>query len=622
MGKDKKTLSSLADLAALVKSPGGGKSPKQVKGKAADFRPAAIRHEDVADIEATFLAEAKAKEAAPAIAGRRVIEVQQAGRNKRKLVELSRPTPEQVAADIAAYKSTQHIRDARETEKREHEERLAQEAARAAAQAAAQMAKIEAIKAEKVRLQAEAASLAAAAKAAATSASLPLPTANPPAPTKKDVLPAVRKVFAELPPPIETRPRSVQGVTRTPVEGFIARGAELFARRPGPDHSGYIIGCDFGTSCVKIVVRQPYSASDPAARPAPSALQSRGHPYLWQTVVWFDPQSKQFSLLPSKGAVALEGFKAGILAGEGGKRVVPDLPITRREAAAAFLALQLSHCLGWYDIERPLGEQGADHFLAINVGIPVAAQDDARTYRDFNHVVSTAGVLISEASNLTHGQVRAALQASADSLPDGFELIPELAAAIYGYANGSFARLGSHVMIDVGASTLDIVAFILHENDEKKIVSALAAEVDLLGAAALAAAKQAGFNDQLFRGACIGLFDDVFHYARRDDVAPLNFDEARRSKPVQLIVVGGGSKTEVHKDMIGRVHPCLGDLKILSPEPPLLLPAGPCDTSRLLLAFGLTADIPEQLELRRPSAIVRIAPMERSAVSFISKDQM
>ena len=616
MGKDKKTIGSLADLASL-EGLISAKPAKQAKGKPADFRPPNIRREDVADLEAAMLAKAKANEIAPVSAGRRVVEVQQVGRNKRELVEMSRLTPEQVAADVAAYKSTQHIRDAREAERREREESLAQEAARAAAQAEAHRVKMEAIRAEKARSLAEAAARSAAANAMAKRT--PSPAAEPPVPTKKDVLPAVRKIFAELPPPIETRPRSVQAVTRAPVENAIARGAALFARRPTPDHSGYIIGCDFGTSCVKIVVRQPYSASDPAARPAPSSLQSRGHPYLWQTVVWFDPQSEQFSLLPGKGAVALEGFKAGILAGEGGKRVVPELLVTRREAAAAFLALQLSHCLGWYDIERPLGEQGADHFLAINVGIPVAAQDDARTYRDFNHVLCAVGALISEATALTHNKVRAAFQVPMDELPNGFDLVPELAAAISGYANEPYARDGSHMMIDVGASTLDIVAFNLVNRER---VAAFAAEVELLGAAALDAARGAGFSDTLFRGACIDQFDAVYNYARRKDVAPLNFDQTLRRNPVQLIVVGGGSKTEVHKDMIGRVYTCLGDLKILSPRPPLRLPAGPCDTSRLLLAYGLTADIPEQLELRRPSDIPRIAPLESSSVAFISKDQM
>jgi len=56
-------------------------------------------------------------------------------------------------------------------------------------------------------------------------------------------------------------------------------------------------------------------------------LQSNRHPYLWQSVLWFSPDTEEFSLLPGKGKVALEGFKAGILAGGGGMRILPDLAV-------------------------------------------------------------------------------------------------------------------------------------------------------------------------------------------------------------------------------------------------------------------------------------------------------
>jgi hypothetical protein len=249
----------------------------------------------------------------------------------------------------------------------------------------------------------------------------------------------------------------------------------------------------------------------------------------------------------------------------------------------------------------------------------VAAQDDGRTYKDFRHLIAAARDLIGDAAHLTLEKVRAAHSQSASELPDGFDLVPELAAAIFGYANNkAHSRDGSHVMIDVGASTLDIVAFNLVNRER---VAAFAAEVQLLGAAALEASRNEGFEDTLFRNTCLSQFDSVYHYARRSDVAPREFDQTLRRQPVQLITVGGGCNTEVHTDMIARVNPCLGDLKILSPQPPLQLAAGPCDASRLLLAYGLTADIPEQLELRRPSDIPRITPALSTAISFISKDQ-
>ncbi|RYG90175.1 MAG: hypothetical protein EON59_00535, partial [Alphaproteobacteria bacterium] len=426
-----------------------------------------------------------------------------------------------------------------------------------------------------------------------------VPTAPAP-PTPRTLLAHIEKIFGERPPAIEPRPQRTLPWVRGGIEEAVTRGAALFKARPEPDPSGYIIGCDFGTSSIKLVVRQPYRAGNPiAARPAPNMLQSARHPYLWQSVLWFDPATGRFSLWPGKG-IALEGFKAGILAGKGGTRVLPNLPVTRNEAAAAFLALQLAHCLGWYDKERPLGSEGAGHYLAVNIGIPVAASDDGQIYRDFRHIVSAAHCLIPHAGALSHELVRQCYQASSHDLPEGFDLIPELTAAITGYANEPYARNGAHILIDVGASTLDIVAFNLVGRER---VSAFAAEVGLLGAAALQASMQEKFDDALFQKAMFDQYDRVFDYAQHPNVAQGNFNRTLRKHDVQLIAIGGGSKTEVHKDAIKRIDGTLGDLKLVNPAPPSHLTDKKCDTSRLLLAYGLTSDIPEQLELRRPSQI-------------------
>jgi hypothetical protein len=451
---------------------------------------------------------------------------------------------------------------------------------------------------------------------------VPAPPPPPPPPTTKQLLKRIRVLFGEAPPPIEARPQRALSLVRSDVEDYVALGAEIIRGNPEPVARGYIIGCDFGTSSIKLAVRQPYFADNPtAARPAPKLLQSNRHPYLWQSVLWFSPETEEFSLLPGKGMVALEGFKAGILAGGGGQRILPDLAVTRNEAAAAFLALQLTHCLGWYEKNLPLGRDAAKNFLAINIGIPVAANDDTATYRDFRRIVSTARALMPHATRLTQSKVRECYQTSTDQVPAGFDLIPELTAAICGYANEPFAKDGAHMLIDVGASTLDVVAFILHGN--KSRVSAFAADVDLLGAAALETASVDGFPESLFLLACIEHYDRVFNYARHDRVAPRDFDATRRKpKSVQLIAIGGGCKTAVHKDVIARIDPTLGDLKFVHPSPPAQMTNIKCDTSRLLLAYGLTSDIPEQLELRRPSEIPRINDLPSAPISFVSKDDM
>jgi hypothetical protein len=436
----------------------------------------------------------------------------------------------------------------------------------------------------------------------------------------------VREIDGNLSPAIEKRPTAISDETAQRISKSIALGAEGFAQNPERDvDGGFIVGFDFGTSSLKLAVRQPYQAGDRegknvVAMPAPVELRSGNHPYLWQTVIWFDPKSECFSLVPSPGGVALQGFKTGIIGGRGGERVVPDVPVTRSEAAIAFIALQLAHFFGWYAEERPLKEIGGDRYLSINIGIPVAAHDDERSYKVFQHIIDAARVLIPEACELTLSKLRAAHQKSSNKLPHGWEIIAELSAAIAGYAADSTSQPGSHVLIDVGASTLDIVAFNLVN---QKSIAVISAGVELLGAASLNAALANGASEQDFRHACNAQFRAVFGDACRESRGGKGFHPKLRSRDVQLITTGGGCATQLHADFIqSRNYEFLGTSAIVQPEPPAACAPEPCDLSRLLLAYGLTRDVPELLELKLPSQVPSITRPNAPGVIFIDKDMV
>lgn len=622
MGKKGQSFGSFADAAEALKKFNGAPGAAQKRRAEPRAKPDFSHSNGFEEVEAAMMRKAEVQAAsAPSKAKRQEFEVHPTGRGRSKVVpvETATPLPHQIKAGLLPKRPLEERKKLEPSPPVESQ----------MTPAASPPPNVEAASGKKaskgkVRLP-QLPNLVVAKPKPVTKPVSVTPTAPatpppPPPPTTKQLLERIRVLFGEAPPPIEARPQRALPWVRTGVEECIAFGSEVIRAKPEPDHTGYIIGCDFGTSSIKLAVRQPYRAGNPtAARPAPNLLQSNRHPYLWQSVIWFSPDTEEFSLLPGKGKVALEGFKAGILAGGGGKRILPDLAVTRNEAAAAFLALQLAHCLGWYGKTLPLGGDAARNFLAINIGIPVAAQDDTKTYRDFRHIVSAARALMPHATCLTHSKVRECYQASTHDLPAGFDLVPELTAAISGYANEPFARDGAHILIDVGASTLDVVAFNLVNRER---VAAFAAEVNLLGAAALEAARSDGFPDDLFRRACIEQYDQVFNYARHPRVAPRNFDATLRRNPVQLMAIGGGCKTAVHKEFIARVHPTLGDLKLMHPSPPAQMTSIKCDTSRLLLAYGLTSDIPEQLELRRPSEIPLINDQQSAPISFISKDDV
>lgn len=432
----------------------------------------------------------------------------------------------------------------------------------------------------------------------------------------------IREIVGSRSPAIEQRPKAVSALIAQQIEARITRGASDFAAHPEPDlDNGFIVGFDFGTSSLKLAVRQPYKVGPSIAfLSVPDELRSGNHSHLWQTALWYDPQSEAFSLFPQPGTTVLEGFKTGIIGGYGGARVNDDLPVTRAEAAIAYIALQMAHFLGWYAETRPLAS-GGERFLSMNIGIPVAAHDDEKAFRSFRHIVFAARELVPYAERLTLTDVRKTHQSSNGNLPAGWELIPELTAAIAGYTSEPTSLDGAHVLIDVGASTLDIVAF-NHVRRERNAV--ISAGVQLLGAAALEAALAEDITEEDFRWACDRQFNSVFGDACRPSRGSNGFSPALRSREVQLITTGGGCASALHNAFIEDKNDpkILGSLPIMRPEPPASSVTGVSDPSRLLLAYGLTRDIPELLELELPSQVPDIKPRQGPSQRYTSKDDV
>lgn len=439
----------------------------------------------------------------------------------------------------------------------------------------------------------------------------------------------VREVVTAAFPAIdETRPERVSESTAAAVRKAVALGSQILAARPEPDlDAGFIVGIDFGTSAVKLAVAQPYQAGDPVkALTTPICLRSAdtAHPHLWPTAVWFSTETGAFSLVPGPGSIPLDGFKAGLISKLGNHKAHPTIDVTRAEACAAFLALQLAHLFGQYALKKPLGAIGGGHFLSVNIGVPVDSMDRRDVVEAFKRVVQAAHSLAAHAADLDVANVRQALAAATPELPLGFDLVPELAAAVAGYAADPTTPSGPHMLVDVGAATLDIVAFNLVDRGQK--VAVLASGVEMFGAASLDWARKGGLTDKDFKDACDHQFDRVYGHARSPERDQRGFHPAYRgSGVVRLVTTGGGCATSLHTRFIAEmVKPAvLGSATIGRPLPPSHIASAKCDRSRLLLAYGLTRDVTEIARCRLPSEIenmtklsvpVPIAPSSKDMV--------
>lgn len=444
-------------------------------------------------------------------------------------------------------------------------------------------------------------------------------TANP-AKNRAAAADQVRALVSASTPSIEERPKAISKSSKRLIDQAMAAGAAILRDRPEPDEDGYIIGFDFGTSSLKVAYRQPYVAGDPVAViPVPEVLRSAGHPGLWQSVIWYNPADGSFSLYPVSGSVALDGFKTGLIAGNGGKPMPQAAQVTRAEAATAFLALQFAYMIGAYSIEQPLHPVGGDHFLSINIGIPVAVRDDKRAFDEFSRIVSAAYTLAPDAGSLRLGAIQQKLTGGPTTLPEFLQLVPELTAAVAGYAADPMVQLGAHILVDVGASTLDLVAFNLQEGRKAAVFTA---GVDLFGSGALQVAREAGIHDDVFTQACFHLFHEVYGKAKADHRAPSLFKPGRRRLPVQLVITGGGCDTTVHNHYINLLprDQVLGALTLKRPSPPARILKEEADQSRLLLAYGLTRDVTELHQLRLPTEIEDLQPPPAAPLSPSDKD--
>jgi hypothetical protein len=398
-------------------------------------------------------------------------------------------------------------------------------------------------------------------------------------------------------------PTTLAEPTLTDLTASVAIGSKILLDRPGPDEGGYLVGFDFGTSSSKIVVHQTGAGDLAYAVRAPDELcaeeQGRRQQHLWRSVVWFDAGSGRFSLAPQPGAVAIEGFKTGLIQSTGHRMTGG---VTHAHAAVAYLALLIAFVVGEHRRHPPAGFDGDAHFSRFHFGVPVACKDEAGCADEFQRVLTAAFEVAPFATDLDLETVKAAHRraaAHAETTADSpFVLFEELAGVIAGYKASPDHRRGPHVIVDVGASTLDVATFHIPDGDHKVLV--FMSSVGLLGAEALRAARRSEVPDPTFRAACAQHTRHVLSttFLRKDsDFFPLN------GIPKPLLFVGGGRLTDVHDELYGN-YPNRLEAPRRTPAPgPNLQYDMATDFARLLLAWGLAQEQLELPVLKPPSEI-------------------
>ena len=156
-----------------------------------------------------------------------------------------------------------------------------------------------------------------------------------------------------------------------------------------------------------------------------------------------------------------------------------------RAVAAAYLGLALRGARRWFlDTQADIYGRYSLRW-AISLGIPSAGYDDERVRSTFGIVARAAWELsLSAAAPTIDTAARACYDAEARGAPDSethIDVVPAIVAEVVGYARSKLRHNGLHVVVDVGASTLDICGFNLYSPEGEDHYPLLTALVERLG---------------------------------------------------------------------------------------------------------------------------------------------
>lgn len=254
-----------------------------------------------------------------------------------------------------------------------------------------------------------------------------------------------------------------------------------------------VIGLDFGTSASKVVVQAPELPGSLAYAVDFSGCLNGHSNCLMPTRLWITDDGK-CSLEERNGSKLVNDIKLELLVKKEHKKSNQG-PTARdlnpETAAVAYLALLLRYTRKWFLMNK---KELISHFRkliwSLNLGVPSPCIENNDENQSFQRVGKAAWMLSVFHEDITikraTKEIRLLIdtpeywEEDIDGLSCDFEIIPEIAAGAVGYALSNLRREGVHLMVDVGAFTMDACGFLLHHRGGDRY-SLLTADVKQLG---------------------------------------------------------------------------------------------------------------------------------------------
>lgn len=339
-----------------------------------------------------------------------------------------------------------------------------------------------------------------------------------------------------------------------------------------------VIGLDFGTAFTKVVVGETTKAY-----PVPLAPDKHGINRFLIPCELSEMLDGELKLGSCVGAIHHRNLKMPILEGDHSLRVCSTI--------IGFMALVLRDTRTWFlnEYRHTYGDVRID--WCLNTGLPTGQYHDENLKELYEKIIDTAWHVSLDPSRLNLKFISRCLDSTSPMANDlEIGLFPEFVAQINSYIKSPLRQGDLHLLVDVGAGTLDIAVFIAHENEQGDMFPICAKSVTRHGVDYLpseASDKQKFYFEvkALIRTTVESVRDGKYPQFFRTDF----------EKVLPFFLCGGGSQLSFYKSMSSEIvddgRPCKYRAMTL-PTPTRLDSIGiqSTDYHRLSVAYGLSFD--------------------------------
>jgi hypothetical protein len=263
------------------------------------------------------------------------------------------------------------------------------------------------------------------------------------------------------------------------------------------DERDIVIGFDFGTSSSKVVIRD--SALQTAYAVPFGEFSPSGNIYLMPTRL-FICEDGYISL--SAGTKSCRNIKSQLM--ENPTKVIlaaenVDQNISVSELAVGYIGMVIRLARDWFLKHTETIYKKTRIYWHVNLGIPSKNYDNAKERKIFR-AITMAAWKISLSDSMIHisdviqtfekaarlldanqNEIDSAVKKEAWLHPDYVNTHPEVIMEVVGYARSTLRTNGLHLLVDVGATTLDAATFIIHSHEDEDLFPLLDTSVQNLG---------------------------------------------------------------------------------------------------------------------------------------------